>query len=367
MSFGIYPDVTLADARGKRDAARRLVANGEDPLAARRERPKALCLDGESFDALADEYVRRLKLTGRSESTIEKNRWLMGLARPQLGKLRMRNITAPELLEVLQKIEARGRYETANRLRGTLSTLYRYAIATGRADRDPAADLRGALIPAKVTHRAAITDPNITDPKQVGELLRAIDGYEGSKIVRIALLLSAHLFMRPGELRLASWSEFYFEIGIWTIPAERTKMRRIHKVPLSEQVMTLFEKLDAMTGDGKLLFPSVRSAERAMSDNTLNAALRRLSYAQDEMTAHGFRAMATTILNESGKWHPDAIERQLGHVEGNDVRRAYVRGEHLAERVKMMGYWSDRLDELQADGRVVHRRFGALRGRREAA
>ncbi|WP_419722567.1 tyrosine-type recombinase/integrase [Sphingopyxis witflariensis] len=201
----------------------------------------------------------------------------------------------------------------------------------------------------------------------MGELLRAIDGYEGSKIVRIALLLSAHLFMRPGELRLASWSEFYFEIGIWTIPAERTKMRRIHKVPLSEQVMTLFEKLDAMTGDGKLLFPSVRSAERAMSDNTLNAALRRLSYAQDEMTAHGFRAMATTILNESGKWHPDAIERQLGHVEGNDVRRAYVRGEHLAERVKMMGYWSDRLDELQADGRVVHRRFGALRGRREAA
>jgi len=171
MSFGIYPAVTPAGARGKRDAARRPIANGEVPLAVRRERSKALCLDGESFDALADEYVRRFKLNGRCESTIEKNRWLFGRARPQLGKRRMREITAPELLEVVQKVEARGRYKTANRFRGTFSTLYRYAIAIGRADRDPAADRRGALIPAKVTHRAAITDP-----KQVGELLRAIDG-----------------------------------------------------------------------------------------------------------------------------------------------------------------------------------------------
>lgn len=299
MSLGIYPDVTLDDARGKRDTARRLVANGEDPLVVRREKPNALSVDGESFDALADEYVRRLKMKGRSESTIEKNDWLLGHARPFVGKRSMRDIAAPELLEVLQKVEAHGKYETANRLRGTLSSLFRYAIATGRADRDPAADLRGALITPKVKHRAAITDP-----KQVGALLRAIDGYEGSKIVRVALMLSAHLFMRPGELRLAAWSEFDFEIGVWTIPAERTKIRRLHKVPLSDQALALFETLDEMTGDGKLLFPSVRSAERSMSDNTLNAALRRLGYAQDEMTAHGFRAMAATILNESGKWHP---------------------------------------------------------------
>jgi integrase len=362
ISLGIYPDVTLADARGKRDAARRLVANGEDPSAAKREKANILqAMDGESFNVIADEYVRRLKMKGRSESTVEKNEWLLGHARPLVGKRRLRDIAAPELLEVLQKVEACGKYETANRLRGTLSSLFRYAIATGRADRDPASDLRGALITPKVKHRAAITDP-----KEVGALLRAIDGYEGSKIVRVALTLSAHLFTRPGELRLAEWSEFDFEVGVWTIPAERTKMRRLHKVPLTDQALALFENLDEMTGDGKLLFPSVRSAERAMSDNTLNAALRRLGYTQDEMTAHGFRAMAATILNECGKWHPDAIERQLGHIEGNDVRRAYVRGEHWAERVKMMEYWSNRLDELRSEGKVAHRRF-ARHGRQKSA
>jgi integrase len=353
ISLGLYPDVTLADARAKRDAARRLVANGEDPSTTRRVRPNALqAVDSDCFDVLADEYIRRLRLQGRSEATIGKNIWLMEHARPLIGKRRMRDIHAPDLLEVLQKIEAFGKYETANRLRGTLSSLFRFAIATGRADRDPAGDLRGALITPKVTHRAAITDP-----AKVGGLLRSIDGYDGSKIVRIALLLSAHLFMRPGELRLASWSEFDFEIGIWAIPAERTKMRRPHKVPLTDQVLSLFEELDAMTGAGKLLFPSVRSADRAMSDNTLNAALRRLGYAKDEMTAHGFRAMAATILNECGKWHPDAIERQLGHLENNDVRRAYVRGEHWAERVQMMEYWSNRLDELQAGGAPARGRF----------
>lgn len=363
ISLGVFPDVGLAMARDKRDEARRLIAMGENPGAAKRQQAVALKVrQAGCFDVVADEYIERLRLKERSESTIEKNIWLFDHVRPELGRRLMSEIAAPDLLAVLRKVEARGRYETANRLRGTLSSLFRYAIATGRADRDPASDLRGALITGKVKHRAAITDPNA-----VGALLRAIDGYDGSVIVRIALQLSAHLFTRPGELRLAEWSEFDFEVGVWTIPAERTKMRRLHKVPLTDQVITLFEQLDEITGDGKLLFPSVRSADRAMSDNTLNAALRRLGYGQDEMTAHGFRAMAATLLNECGQWHPDAIERQLGHVEDNDVRRAYVRGEHWAERVKMMEYWSNRLDNLKSGGKVVGRRFSRFGSRRSAA
>jgi len=362
ISLGVYPDTGLAMARDKREEARRLVAAGEDPSAAKRQHTAALQLrQTGSFDVVADEYIERLRLKGRSESTVGKNIWLFSHVRPALGRRLMSEITAPDLLTTLRKVEARGRYETANRLRGTLSSLWRYAIATGRADRDPAADLRGALITAPVKHRAAITDP-----KAVGGLLRAIDGYEGSVIVRIALQLSAHLFTRPGELRLAEWNEFDFEVGVWTIPAERTKMRRAHKVPLTDQVVTLFEQLDAITGEGRLLFPSVRSADRAMSDNTLNAALRRLGYGQDEMTAHGFRAMAATLLNECGEWHPDAIERQLGHVEDNDVRRAYVRGEHWAERVRMMAYWSNRLDSLKTEGKVVGRRFARFGNRGRA-
>lgn len=354
ISLGRFPEITLADARARRDEARRLVAHGADPSVAKRRDSVALEVrNGATFNKIADEYIERLRLQGRTEDTIGKNKWLFDHARPALGNLVMSEITAPEILQILRKIEARGQYETANRLRGTIGSLFRFAIATGRAGHDPAADLRGALITPQVKHHAAITDP-----KAVGALLRAIDGYEGSRIVRIALQLSAHLFTRPGELRLAEWSEFDFEVGLWTIPAERTKMRRPHKVPLTSQATALFEQLDEMTGDGRLLFPSVRSAERAMSDNTLNAALRRLGYAQREMTAHGFRAMAATLLNECGKWHPDAIERQLGHVEGNDVRRAYVRGEHWAERVKMMEYWSNWLDELREGGKVIHRRFG---------
>jgi len=363
ISLGVFPDVGLAVARDKRDEARRLVALGEDPGASKRQHAAALQLrQAGSFDVVADEYIERLRLKGRSESTIGKNVWLFDHVRPALGRRLMSEISAPDLLAVLRKVEARGRYETANRLRGTLSSLFRYAIATGRADRDPAADLRGALITAKVKHRAAITDP-----KAVGALLRAVDGYDGSVLVRIALQLSAHLFTRPGELRLAEWREFDFEVGVWTIPAERTKMRRPHKVPLTDQAITLFEQLDAITGDGRLLFPSVRSADRAMSDNTLNAALRRLGYGPEEMTAHGFRAMAATLLNECGLWHPDAIERQLGHVEDNDVRRAYVRGEHWAERVRMMDYWSNRLDSLRSNGKVAGRRFHRFAARRVVA
>ena len=353
LAFGVFPDVGLAEAREKRDAARRMIAAGEDPgaqkkLAAAEERAR----EQASFGAVANEWLERMEKEGRSESTLSKMRWLIDFARPALGARPIADIAAPELLEVLRKVEARGRYETANRLRSTFGTLFRYAIATGRAQRDVAYDLRGALITPKVRHRSAITEP-----KAVGALLRAIEGHDGQPEVRHALRLIPHVFLRPGELRLAEWPEVDFRTRLWTIPGTRTKMRRPHRVPLSRQVVEMLNELLEITGDGRFLFPSVRSAERPISDNTLNAALRRLGYDSSQMTAHGFRAMASTLLNESGKWHPDAIERQLAHVEGNDVRRAYARGEHWEERVRMMQFWSDYLDRLRLGGNVIRARF----------
>jgi integrase len=353
LAFGVYPDVSLADAREKRDAARKVVAAGEDPAAnKRRVEAEKRARSQETFSIIADEWVDRLEKEGRSASTLSKLRWLTDFARPALGDRPIAEITAPELLEVLRKVEARGRYETANRLRSTFGTIFRYAIATSRAHRDVAYDLRGALITPKVSHRSAITDP-----KEVGALLRAIEGHEGQPAVRHGLRLLPHVFVRPGELRLAQWQEFDLDGRLWTIPADRTKMRRQHRVPLSSQAVSILRELEAITGDGSLLFPSILSAERAISDNTMNAALRRLGYDKSQMTAHGFRAMASTLLNETGKWHPDAIERQLAHVEGNGVRRAYARGEHWDERVRMMQFWSDYLDQLRLGPKVVKGRF----------
>lgn len=353
LAFGVFPDVSLADAREKRDAARRVLAAGDDPgvvtrIAAAEEKAR----EQASFGAVADEWLERLKTEGRSESTLSKMHWLIDFARPSLADRPIAEITAVELLEILRKVEARGRYETAGRLRSTFGTLFRYAIATGRAQRDVAHDLRGALIAPKVRHRSAITEP-----KAVGALLRAIEDHDGQPEVRLALRLIPHVFVRPGELRLAEWPEFDLDIRVWTIPGARTKMRRPHRVPLSRQVVEMLKELLALTGDGHLLFPSIRSAERPISDNTLNAALRRLGYDSSQMTAHGFRAMASTLLNESGKWHPDAIERQLAHVEGNDVRRAYARGEHWEERARMMQFWSDYLERLRLGGNVIRARF----------
>jgi integrase len=353
LAFGVYPDVSLADARERRDAARKIVAAGEDPAAnKKRIEAEKRARSQETFGIIADEWLERMEKEGRSASTLSKLRWLTDFARPALGDRPIAEITAPELLEVLRKVEARGRYETANRLRTTFGTIIRYAIATSRAQRDVAYDLRGALITPKVTHRSAITDS-----KEVGALLRAIEGHEGQPAVRQGLRLLPHVFVRPGELRLAQWHEFDLEGRLWMIPAERTKMRRPHRVPLSNQAVGILGELKAITGDGKLLFPSILSNERAISDNTMNAALRRLGYDKSQMTAHGFRAMASTLLNESGKWHPDAIERQLAHVEGSDVRRAYARGEHWEERVRMMQFWSDYLDRLRLGATVVRGRF----------
>ena len=353
LAFGVYPDVSLADARAKRDAARKILAAGEDPVETRkREEREARAKSADTFRLIAEEWVKRLETEGRAQSTMEKIRWLLDFAYPTLGNRPISDIGATELLSVLRGIEARGRYETAVRLRGTFGTIFRYAIATGRAQRDVSFDLRGALIQPKTQHRAALLEP-----KQIAPLLRAIESYEGQPTIAIALRLAPHLFVRPGELRTAEWSEFDLGEAVWTIPSHKTKMRRMHRVPLSRQVLAMIEALKPISANDKFLFPSVRSASRPISDNTLNAALLRLGYDKTQMTAHGFRAMASTNLNEMGKWHPDAIERQLGHVESDDVRRAYARGEHWNERVKMMQAWSDNLDQLRVGAKILKARF----------
>ena len=238
--------------------------------------------------------------------------------------------------------------ETASRLRAVIGEVFRYAIATGRAENDPTFALRGALTTPTTKHRAAIVEA-----VQFGALLRAIDDYEGTPEAVSALQLLALTFVRPGELRKAVWSEFDLEVGLWIIPAERMKMKRAHRVPLAPQTIAVLRRLQSITGQGSLLFPSVRSSERCMSENTLNAALRRLGYGKDEMTGHGFRAAASSMLNECGKWNPDAIEAQLAHIENNSIRRAYARADYWDERVAMMAFWADRLDAMRRGAEVV--------------
>lgn len=354
LSFGAWPDVGLADARNRRDEARKLIAAGLDPShEAKLAKAGAMLSEENSFKLIAEEWLVKQARVGMAEITLSKARWLLAKAYPRLGNRPIAKITAQEVLAVLRSIEATGRYESARRMRSVSSRIFRYAIANTRAEHDPARDLRGALIVPKVRHLAAITTE-----KGAGDLMRAIEGYGGHTITLYALRLSAHLFVRPGELRHAEWSEFDVARAVWAIPAEKMKMRRSHRVPLSRQVIGLFEELFELTGTGRYCFPSFRSPRRPMSENTVNAALRVLGFSQDEMTAHGFRAMAATLLNESGAFNPDAIERQLAHMENNGVRRAYTRGEYWDERVRMMQYWSDHLDHLRDGAKVLKPQFG---------
>jgi integrase len=351
LAFGVYPTVSLARARQLREDARRLLADGHDPATEKRRQAEAVA-NAPTFRALAEEYVAKLRREGRSAATITKIDWLLTFANAAFGDEPIRQIAAPSILKVLQSLEARERYESARRLRSTLGSVFRYAIATARAEADPTYALRGALTQVKATPRAAITDP-----EKFGALLRAVDSFDGQPGTRIALRLLALLFPRPGELRLARWTEFDLERAVWAIPASRMKMRRAHRVPLPRQAMALLTVLRTIA-PGELLFPSVRSPSRPISDGTLNAALRRLGYANDEVTGHGFRATASSLLNESGRWHPDAIERQLAHIEGNAVRAAYARGEHWDERTKMMQWWADHLDQLRTSSKQANENNG---------
>ena len=348
LAIGVYPTVTLKHAREKRDEAKRLLADNIDPSMQRRLE-KLTAASGNTFRAVAEELLMKLEREGRADVTLAKKRWLLDFAYPAIGERPVAEITAPEVLAVLRKVETRGRYETAGRLRSTCGMVFRYAIATGRAERDPSVDLRGALTAPKVIHRAAIVDP-----AGIGALLRVIDDYDGLPLTKAALKLAPLVFVRPGELRKAEWAEFDLEHAEWRIPAAKTKMRRLHRVPLSKQALAIIRDLQAISRGGRWLFPSVHSISRPMSENTLNAALRRLGYSKGRMTAHGFKGMASTRLNEMGCWNPDAIERQLAHQESDDVRRAYLCTQlNTGQSVRMMQAWADYLDELRDAGKVV--------------
>ncbi len=342
MAFGVYPDVKLVDARKKRDDARRLLQNDVDPAQYKKE-TKAIQKESveNSFENVAREWFTKNKhiwTEGHSKTIISR---LELNAFPWLGTQPVSSITAPALLDVLRRIEARGAIETTHRVKQICGQVFRYAIATGRAERDPSADLRGALSPAKSKRMATITDP-----KQIGGLLRAIDGYEGHLITRCALKLAPLVFVRPGELRHAEWHEINFEQAEWKIPEEKMKMRTPHMVPLAVQAIKILKELEPLTGERRYVFPSLRTSVRPMSNNTVLAALRRMGYAKEEMSGHGFRAMASTILHEQG-WASDIIERQLAHSERNSIKAAYNHAQHLPERRRMMQAWADYLDTLK--------------------
>lgn len=353
LAFGVWPETGLAEARAQRDAARKVLARGDDPAERiKLDRIAAAVAASNSFEAVADEWLSKVEKEGRSPVTMKKLRWLLGFINASIGKRPIASISAQELLLMLRKMEGKGRYETAKRLRSTCSQVFRYAIATARADRDVASDLRGALIVPKHVHRAAITTP-----REAGALLRSIEAFKDSANVHAALRLLPHVFVRPGELRFAEWADIDLDKAVWTIPAHKTKMRRAHSVPLSRQSLAILRSIEHDVDYSGFLFPSRTSVDRPMSENTINAALRRMGYAQDQMTGHGFRAMAATLLNEMGLWHVDAIERQLAHCDNNAVRRAYTRGEYWDERVHMMQHWSDHLDFLREGGTVLTGKF----------
>ncbi|HEX7783264.1 MAG TPA: integrase arm-type DNA-binding domain-containing protein [Sphingobium sp.] len=353
LAFGVWPDTGLAEAREQRDAARKVLARGNDPAEQiKLHRIAATVAASNSFEAVSGEWLVKMEKEGRSAVTMKKLRWLLAFINGAIGKRPIASISAQEILLMLRKMEGKGRYETAKRLRSTCSQIFRYAIATARAERDVAADLRGALIAPKAVHRAAITTPH-----EAGALLRALETFEGLPNTRAALRLLPHVFVRPGELRFAEWADFNIDKALWTIPPHKTKMRRAHVIPLSSQALAIIASIEHDADYSRYLFPSLRSVDRPMSENTINAALRRLGYAQDEMTGHGFRAMAATLLNEMGMWHADAIERQLAHADNNAVRRAYTRGEYWDERVRMMQHWSDHLDFLRGGAKVIDGQF----------
>ncbi|HTM81520.1 MAG TPA: integrase arm-type DNA-binding domain-containing protein [Asticcacaulis sp.] len=343
LTVGKYPAVGLKDARGKREEAKDLLAKGVDPTVHKKKREVAERIQaGNTFKAVMDEYIQKIIDDGMADATKVKTLWLAKQLEPALGNFPIAEIEAYQILDVLRKVERKGNLETAHRMRSFASRVFKYAIWTTRAKADPAALLAGALRTPKVTHHAAILEP-----KRVGELLRSLDAFEGHLTTKYALQLSPHVFVRPAELRKAEWPEFNFDERYWRIPAHKMKMGIEHWVPLSRQTIELLLELREITGDHHYLFPSVRTWLRPMSENTINVVLRRLGYTKDEMTGHGFRSTASTLLNESGAWRPDVIEAALAHQDKNKVRRTYNRGLYWNERVEMAQWWSDYLDGLR--------------------
>jgi integrase len=344
LSLGTYPDTGLKSARDKRYEARKQLANGVDPASVRKvSKVMVTASTTESFEVVAREWIAKqspkwaeshvTNILGRLERDVF----------PWIGERTTREIEAPELLSMLRRIEERGAVETAHRTLQNCGQIFRYAIATGRAQRDFTPDLRGALAQAVATHL-----PAITDPQTIGALLRAIDGYTGSFVTRCALQLAPLVFVRPGELRTAEWAEINLEQAEWNIPAEKMKMRQPHLVPLSTQAIAILQEIRPLTEQSPYVFPSARTRTRPMSNNAILAALRRMGFGKDEMTGHGFRAMARTVLDEVLQIRPDYIEHQLAHAVRDPNGRAYNRTSHLGERRKMMQMWADYLEQLKA-------------------
>lgn len=350
LSFGRYPEVSLKDARRKRDEARIVLAAGADPsFVKKKAKIKASLAVANTFHSLAEEYIdTKMVREGAAEATVLKARWFLTLLKPAIGSMPVTEVDPQMLLAPLKRLEARGTLETAKKCRSFASRVFRYGIWTGRCTVDVARDLQGALTSPKAKNYAAILEP-----AKFGALLRAIEDFDGSPITKFALRLLPHIYVRPGELRHAEWEEFDLNEFIWRIPPGKMKSRRKHDVPLSKQSVAVLRELQSLTGPDGFVFPALHTALRPMSENTVNAALRRMGFTKDEMTAHGFRATASSLLNESGKWHPDAIERSLAHGESNAVRGAYHRGTHWTERVEMAQWWSNYLDELKAGADVI--------------
>lgn len=343
LAFGAYPIVMLVDARARRDDAKKQLAKGIDPAEQLKlDRINRRETTATTFNAIADDLLAKVQREGKAEATLNKKKWLLSLARPDIGHRPISEISAAEILVPLRTVEGQGNHETAKRLRAIIGQVFRYAIASAKAVNDPTYGLKGALVAPVVTHR-----PALTDKQAFGGLLRAIWAYEGNLQTTAALKLMAYLYPRPGELRQAEWSEFDLDDTTWTIPAKRAKMRREHKKPLSKAATAILAELKVNAGKSKLVFPSIQSMLKPMSENTLNGALRRMGYSKHQVTSHGFRATASTMLNECGKWSADAIEAELAHIGADEVRRAYHRALYLEERCKMTEWWASQIDAMR--------------------
>ena len=345
LSLGTYPDVSLKEARDRRDEARKLLADGIDPSKHRKAvRAAATDRAANSFEVVTREWFAKFSSEWAPNHSTRVLRLFERDIFPMIGGLPISEVTAPDLLTVMRRIETRGALDTAHRARGNCSQVLRYAVATGRCLRDPSVDLRGALPPVKEEHFAATTDP-----AKLAGILRAMDGYEGDLVVRCALRLAPLVFVRPGELRMAEWKDIDLDAAEWRYTVTKTDVP--HIVPLCRQAVKILRELQPLTGQWQLVFPGARTSKRPMSDNAVLAAMRRMGIAKEEMTGHGFRAVARTILDEVLGFRPDFIEHQLAHAVRDPLGRAYNRTAHLPERRKMMQEWADYLDRLKAEGR----------------
>jgi integrase len=349
LTFGPYPEISLLEARERRAVARKLLAEEIDPASVRRQEQATRTADAaNTFEALAREWLSKTA-ADRAESTQEKNTdWLEKNIFPEIGTMPISTIRPPDVLAALRKIEARGAIESAHKIKQLCGRVFRYAVSSGFADRDVTTDLRGALSAIPAAHFAAITDP-----RRAGDLMRSIHAYGGHAYATAALKLSPLVFQRPGEIRSMEWAEVDLDAAEWRIPGTKMKMKNDHIVPLAKQAVELLQAVHSMTGNGRYVFPSVRTGERCMSENTINAALRGMGYDKETMTAHGFRAMARTILDEVLGERVDLIEHQLAHAVKDPNGRAYNRTAHLPARRKMMQNWADYLDKLRVGAEVV--------------